>query len=145
MAKQNYSNHVRVYPLHHLVFYPVILFLLVLSIRNAVHEDSWSSVWVVVAALCFVIAWLSFMTRQHYALTLQNRIVQLEMRLRYFQLTTKRFEPLEATLGFGRIAALRFAPDEELIPLIEKTLSQNLSAKEIKKSIRNWHADHSRV
>ena len=85
------------------------------------------------------------MLRQHYALGNQNRIVRLEMRLRYYQLTGKRFEPLEQQLLFGQIAALRFASDEELLPLIDRTLKENLSAKQIKQSVVNWQADDMRV
>jgi hypothetical protein len=40
---------------------------------------------------------------------------------------------------------LRFAPDEELIALIEKTLTQHLSGIEIKKAIVNWKDDYFRV
>ena len=35
------------------------------------------------------------MLRQHYALTLQNRIIRLELRYRYFTLTGKRFEEID--------------------------------------------------
>jgi hypothetical protein len=85
------------------------------------------------------------MLRQHYALGNQNRIIRLEMRLRFYQLTNKRFDPLEQNLSFGQIASLRFASDEELPELIEKAINQNLSPKEIKKSIKNWQADYMRA
>jgi hypothetical protein len=93
----------------------------------------------------FLIGWLSFMTRQHYALTVQNRVVRLEMRLRYFELTGKRFEPYETELGFDRIAALRFASDPELPDLLVRALSENLSAKAIKQAVKNWVPDNMRV
>ena len=85
------------------------------------------------------------MMRQHYALTLQNRIVRVEMRLRYFQITGNRFEPVEAKLSFGQIAALRFSSDEELLSLVENTLLHDLPPGEIKKQIVDWQADHMRV
>ncbi|RYG08234.1 MAG: hypothetical protein EOO07_25980 [Chitinophagaceae bacterium] len=145
MKKQDYSHHTKVYTPHHLVFYPLIIFLLSISIRYAITDAANTAVWVMLA-LCFaMITFLAFMTRQHYALTLQNRLVRLEMRLRYFQLTGKRLEKVEDKLGFGRIAALRFASDEELPGLLDKALSENMSSDEIKKSINNWTADHMRV
>lgn len=98
-----------------------------------------------IAAIIFVVIWLSFMMRQHYALGLQNRLVRLEMRLRYFELSGKRFEPVEARLSFGQIAALRFASDEELPALLEKAMRENLSPRSIKKSIVTWRPDHMRV
>jgi len=88
---------------------------------------------------------LSFMTRQHYALTCQNRIVRLELRLRYYQLTNQRLEIIENQLSFKQLAALRFASDEELVGLIKRTLEENLSPADIKKSINNWVADTMRV
>lgn len=97
------------------------------------------------AAVVMLIAWLSFMMRQHYSLVPQNRIIRLEMRLRYLQLYGKRFEPVEAKLRFKQIAALRFASDEELPLLLERTLQENLSSRSIKKLISDWQADHMRV
>ena len=85
------------------------------------------------------------MLRQHYALGNQNRIVRLEMRLRYYQLTGKRLEPLEEKLSFGQIAALRFASDAELLPLMERAEKENLSPKQIKQAIQNWQGDYMRV
>lgn len=85
------------------------------------------------------------MMRQHYALTCQNRIVRLEMRLRYYQLSGKRLEDIEPRISFDQLAALRFASDEELIILIEKTLQENLTPRDIKTAIRYWNADNMRV
>lgn len=85
------------------------------------------------------------MMRQHYALTCQNRTVRLEMRLRYYQLTNQRLEPIEQRLTFGQLAALRFASDEELEPLLQRTLTEGLTPDQIKKSIKNWIPDNMRV
>ncbi len=85
------------------------------------------------------------MLRQHYALGNQNRIIRLEMRLRYYILTQKRFEEIEKQLSKGQVLALRFAPDEELPSLVEKAIRENLTPDQIKKSIRNWLPDHHRV
>lgn len=85
------------------------------------------------------------MLRQHYALTLQNRMVLLEMRFRYFTLTNQRLELLEDKLNFGQIAALRFASDEELPELIKKAIADGLSGDDIKRLIKNWLPDNRRV
>lgn len=102
-------------------------------------------IWAVIAALCTCVIWLSFMMRQHYALSNQNRIVLLEMRVRYFILTGKRFEEKENKLSFKQIAALRFAPDEEFLPLLERTLNEQLSPDAIKRAVKNWNEDNRRV
>lgn len=85
------------------------------------------------------------MLRQHYALGNQDRIVRLELRFRYYVLTGKRLEPLESNLSIRQMAALRFAPDEELPAMVERAIKENLSAPQIKKSIVHWLPDHMRV
>lgn len=145
MATQSYAHHTRWYPPHHFVFYPLLLALMVGAIFCARRYPDDQTLWYVIAASLFLLGALSFITRQHYALTLQNRLVRLEMRLRYYQLTGQRLEPMEEKLGFGRIAAMRFAGDEELPALVERTLAENLSADAVKRSIQHWVADDVRV
>ena len=145
MKDQNYKNHIRFYPPHHFVFYPVILALIIISIRYAFTNPEKRPEALGFAVVFILLGWLSFMVRQHYALTVQNRIVRLEMRCRYFELTQKRFELFEQEFSFAQIAALRFASDEELPALVDETLKMRLSPDEIKHSIRHWRPDHMRV
>ena len=145
MSKQQFSNHAKYYFPHHFIFYPVTVILLAVSIYFADKNPDKKLEWYMFAVVVLLIAWVSFMMRQHYALTTQNRVIRLEMRLRYFQLYGKRFEPVEAKLRFRQIAALRFASDEELPLLLERTLQENLSPRSIKKLITDWQADHMRV
>lgn len=145
MPAQSYHNHTRWYPPHHFILYPLLILATGAAVWASFHYPHDHFLWIGIAAALLFLGFLSFMTRQHYALTLQNRLVRLEMRVRYHQLTGRRLEPLEEKLGFGRIAALRFAGDEELPALTERTLTENLSADDIKKSIRHWMADDMRV
>ena len=145
MSKQQFSNHAKYYFPHHFIFYPVTAILLAVCIYFAEKHPDKKLEWYMFAIVVLLIAWVSFMMRQHYALTTQNRVIRLEMRLRYFQLYGKRFEPVEAKLRFRQIAALRFASDEELPLLLERTLQENLSPLSIKKLITDWQADHMRV
>ena len=85
------------------------------------------------------------MVRQHYALWLQNRIVRLEFKQRYFELFNTRSDEVEEKLNFGQIAALRFAYDEEFKELLYKALNEKMSGDQIKKSIKKWRADHNRI
>ena len=143
MKQQDYRNHVRYYPAHHFIFYPIAIALLFTSIGFAIKEQS--KVWWMISGLIFLLGWLSFMVRQHYALTLQNRLIRLEMRYRYYRLTQTAFEPIEMQLSFRQLAALRFASDVEMPLLVKKTLAENLSPSRIKKSISHWIPDHMRV
>jgi hypothetical protein len=80
-----------------------------------------------------------------YALKNQNRIIRLEMRQRYLELANKPFNGVEKKLRLSQIKALRFAGDEELLPLIDKSIKENLKSKYIKQSIKNWQEDKHRV
>lgn len=145
MARQNFKNHIRYYTTHHFIFYPLLLIALILSVVAYNHHPEQGEVWIAIIAIFIFIGWSSFMMRQHYALGNQDRIVRLELRFRYFVITGKRLEPLESNLSTRQMAALRFAPDEELPALMERTLKENLSAHQIKNLIVHWLPDHMRV
>lgn len=145
MKAQNYKSHSRYYYPHHFIFYPIVFGLFILSMLGYIKSHEHKIEFALLAALMFLVGWLSFMMRQHYALNNQNRIIRLELRLRYYQLTSERFEFLEEKLSFAQIAALRFASDAELPELTHRVLENNLSPDEIKKSIKNWIPDYMRV
>jgi hypothetical protein len=85
------------------------------------------------------------MLRQHYALTLQDRIVLLELRYRFFATTGERLEMYENMLTQGQLFALRFAHDDQLLLLIRKAINEELSPDAIKQSIKDWKPDNRRV
>jgi hypothetical protein len=142
---QNYKNHIRYYPAHHFIFYPFALILIAFGIYRVVKNDADKNLWIAVLCVSVLMTSLSFMMRQHYALNNQNRIVRLELRFRYFEITGKRLEPFERQLNINQLAALRFASDEELEALVARSANENLSPDEIKKTIKNWLPDHMRV
>ncbi len=145
MKKQNYKNHVRFYEPYHFILLPLLLITIIISAYQIFHSPFNRSLHIWVTIVLLFVFWTAFMLRQHYSLGNQNRIVRLEMRLRYFQLTGNRFEPLEKRLSFNQISALRFASDDELIPLTERAVNEKLSPKDIKKSIVHWQGDYMRV
>lgn len=142
---QNYSNHIRFYPPHHFVFYPLMLVVIVFGVWQVINDEGNRLLWIFVTLLSAVIIWLAWMLRQHYALTLQNRLVLLELRYRYFTVTGKHLEEFESQLTEGQLFALRFAPDDEIEALAERAVKENLSPNTIKKSIKRWRADNRRV
>lgn len=142
---QNYQNHKRYYTPHHFIFLPLLGLLISLAIYKSFQDEAHQLEWMLFGTTIFCLLYLTLMLRQHYALGNQNRIVRLEFRLRYFELMGKSSKEVEKQLSFGQIAALRFAPDEEFIPLLEKTLHKKLSADNIKQSIKNWEADSMRL
>lgn len=145
MEPQNYQNHIRYYAAHHFVFYPVVIALFIACIIGLCRTTEQHLLWIVLAALTGALGWFSFMTRQHYALGNQNRIARLELRFRYYVVTHKRFEEIERQLSLAQILALRFASDEELEELTEKTIREKLSPDVIKRSVKNWTPDYMRL
>ena len=144
MKAQSYKNHIRFYLPHHFVYYPIIMTFLSFSIYFIFTTED-SLIWVFISAVFVVLFCLAFMLRQHYALTLQNRIVRMELRYRYFSITGKRLEDFEHQLNDDQLFALRFAPDNELLALIKKAMNENLSGTTIKKAINHWKGDYERV
>lgn len=141
---QNYKNHLRFYPLHHFVLTPLSLAYLGLVIasddfQNATGLDALREL------LLPILIFFLLLIARIYALKNQDRLIRLEMRQRYFELTGQSFFEKEKKLGMKKIIALRFASNEELATLVEKALAENLSPKDIKQSIQNWQADNMRV
>ncbi|RYY69484.1 MAG: hypothetical protein EOO13_09395 [Chitinophagaceae bacterium] len=145
MSKQNYQNHKRYYPAHHFIFLPLVGFATGFGFYKAGSDESNSLTWLLFGIASFFILYLAIMLRQHYALNNQNRIVRLEFRLRYFELTGHSSLVVEKQLNFGQIAALRFANDIEFKILLDRAIAENLSADDIKRSIKDWQADDMRV
>mgnify|MGYP007020375136 FL=1 len=146
---QNLKNHRKFYPLHHFIFYPVTLALLVFSVvklwNNINVNSEYLTIWAVISAIIVLIIVLSLMLRQHYALGLQDRIIINEIKFRYFALAGNRLESLPYQFSDAQIFALRFSEDEDLMELINNTIENDWSSSEIKQNIKNWKADNKRI
>ncbi|MHA8070071.1 DUF6526 family protein [Aquirufa ecclesiirivi] len=138
---QDYESHTRYYHLHHFIILPLALFLFIWTIELTLEDPADNWLYLLVGVLFILISFIN----RIYANRNQDRIIRLEMRLRYFQLTQVPFTEKENLLNIRQIVALRFASDEELLPLIDRAILNNLSSKEIKKSIHNWQGDFLRV
>jgi hypothetical protein len=142
MKQQNYENHSKIDPLYHFGISLLSIVTLVLSITFFVKNVGTE------ALLSFIVLFASvtflFMTvkLRLYALQLQDRIIRDEENFRYYRLTGNLLDP---TISMKQVIALRFSPDEEFPGLVERTLTEDLTAKDIKKAVQNWRADHQRV
>lgn len=145
METQNYNNHRKYYPPHHFIFLPLLFFLEIFGMYKIFKDSEHELLWILFSVMIFLIFYLAIMVRQHYALGLQNRLVRLEFKQRYFELFNERSDAVEDKLNFSQIAALRFAYDDEFKELLYKALHENISGDEIKKSIKKWRADRIRV
>lgn len=145
MKNQNYNNHRKFYAPHHFIYLPLLVILEIVGIVQIFRDESNQLLWILFSTIIFLLIFLAMMVRQHYALGNQNRIIRLEFKQRYFEIYNKRSDEIVEKLNFGQIAALRFAYDDEFKILLNKTLSENISGDEIKKSISKWRPDHHRV
>jgi hypothetical protein len=81
-----------------------------------------------------------------FALTVQDRVIRLEERLRYEKLFPEDLKARIPEFTRGQLVALRFASDAELPELARKVLSENLTdRKAIKQLVKNWRPDHLRA
>ncbi|KFF19273.1 DUF6526 family protein [Chryseobacterium sp. JM1] len=145
MNEQNYKNHRKFYPSHHFIYLPILIILEIFGIYKIWDNPENQLIWILFSIVIFLLFYLAFMTRQHYALGLQNRMVMLEFKQRYFEIFGKRSDEVADQLKFSQIAALRFAYDDEFKELLGRALKENISGDEIKRSIKNWRADHQRI
>lgn len=144
MKQQNYASHARLVTGFHMVTFALILAILILSVINffyVVGEPLWLFTGLIPVLVSVVLVLIAFYARA-FALKAQDKAIRAEESLRYYILTGKA---LPASLRMNQIIALRFAPDEELLPLTDRAIKENLSSKEIKMAILNWKADHNRA
>lgn len=95
--------------------------------------------------LAGILAITTVIWARQQALTNQKRTIRLEMRLRYFILTGKPFNPLENKLSTDQLIALRYASDAELLSLLDLTLKEQLGSAQIKRKIKRWKGDFHQV
>ena len=140
--KQTYKNHVHFVPLYHYLTFLAMLILTAGAVYNLVTSKTEQVLQsLLFLLLVFTLISVSFHNRS-FALKAQDRAVRAEENFRYFVLTGN---PLPSGLTIYQIIALRFAGDEEFVSLVERTLRENLTPKEIKQAVKNWKADYHRA
>jgi hypothetical protein len=144
-APQNLKNHTRFFPPFHFFVLPLLLLNFIVSIYITIREwpnDKYIHLWwIVMAVVFFIMAGIA----RGSSLTVQDRVIRLEERLRLAALLPAEDRAHIDELSIKQLIALRFASDAELPSLFRKTLTQNLEPKAIKQSIVNWRGDYNRV
>lgn len=139
---QSFETHRQVVPV-----YLTALGILFLNILWSVYRlvvvasaDAFVSLLVAIALLMIALY------ARKFALTVQNRLIRLEMRLRLQELLPPDLQGRIKELSHGQLIALRFAGDAELPGLCRRVLDEGLTDKTaIKKLIKDWQADHLRA
>ena len=139
---QTFANHGRLDPWFHFFLAPISLIIFIASIVHLVrHFHPWGIVHVVLAFAFFI---LVFKLRS-YPLKVQDRVIRLEERLRLAMLLPEPLRSRINELDVRQLIALRFASDAEIPTLVERTLNEKLTPKQIKQGIQNWRPDNFRV
>jgi hypothetical protein len=141
---QSYEKHVKLVPAYHYVLFFLVVTTLIGSIVNFYqslgdHERLYNAA--LILSISIMIGIIFGLVRA-FPLKAQDRAIRAEENLRHFALTGKLLDP---RLKMSQIIGLRFASDAEFPALASKAANQNLPLKEIKKSVKNWRADHDRL
>jgi hypothetical protein len=144
MTEQNFANHAKTVPAFHLFVLPVLF----LNVGWSVYRwklSLWSldgAVWV----LTSVAILMGFMLTRMFALSVQDRVIRMEERLRCERLLPQDLQPRIVEFEPGQLISLRFASDSELPALARKVLDEKIKdRKAIKQQIKNWRPDYLRA
>jgi len=146
---QNFANHTRFDPLFHFFLAPVFILGVILALihffahlSHSSFRDDFHAGLIILLAVALVV-WLT--KTRLYALKVQDRVIRLEERLRLTQLLPDPLRSRIPELTEDQLIGIRFASDAEVPKLVERTLKERLSRKQIKQAIVNWRADNWRV
>jgi Family of unknown function (DUF6526) len=139
---QTFDNHVRQVP----VFVVGQLILIVnfvgriVNLRNGISFRSVMDVFVGFALIAL------FVFARNSTVTVQSRLIRLEMQLRLERLLSAELRARIPALTLDQLISLRFASDAELPALAQKVLDEKLTdRKTIKKLVKDWQADWLRA
>jgi dolichyl-phosphate-mannose--protein O-mannosyl transferase len=136
---QNFENHAKFVPAFHIGVLGIFAANLIWSLYRVVHAFSGGAVMSLLLAIAFLL--VAFYARI-FALTVQDRVIRLEMRLRMLQLFPADLQSRIPEFTVNQLVALRFASDAELPGLARKVLEGKVDdRKAIKKMIQNWLPD----
>jgi hypothetical protein len=144
MQEQSYAKHAKFVPMFHYVLFGVIVLSFIGSLVNlwqsfGDHARIYNAS--LISAIMVALVLLFYFTRT-FSMGVQDRAIRAEENLRHFALTGKLLDP---RLTLRQIVGLRFASDAEFAELARKAAEGNMTQDEIKKSVKNWRADHDRV
>lgn len=142
-ATQNYANHRRFFPLFHFVALPIVAANVVVAARALLRDHSLHAGWWLVLSIGLLVGFLAFRTM---AVTVQDRLIGLEMRLRLAAVLPHERRGRIPDLSLRQLIGLRFASDAELPALIDRCLKGELTTTDqVKREIREWRPDFVRA
>jgi hypothetical protein len=141
VAEQSFASHAH----HPVATYVASVFTLVALIASV---GAWLFGWptlalAVVSVSCAAAVFVSI--SRTYITRLQDRIIMLEMKVRCAEVLPPEQRVQLGALGPKQIVALRFASDEELGPLLDRAVREQLPPREIKRAVKRWRPDYLRT
>ena len=139
---QNFENHARQVPIFALG--NLVLFVnLVGRLIDLRHGISFGPVMDVLVSAALITL---FVMARNSVVTVQDRLVRLEMRLRLAGVLPADLLPRIPEFTVAQLVSLRFASDAELPALARKVLDEKLDdRKAIKRMVKDWQADYLRA
>ena len=140
---QSFENHVRYLPAYHFVAFPLFFINFCYAAYQAVVHPSAASVIGLILAVGLVL--LFFLSRT-MVVTVQDRVIRLEERLRMRALLPADLQPRIDEFTVKQLVALRFASDAELPALARRVVEGKIEdQKAVKKMVASWRADDQRA
>ncbi len=139
---QTLANHGKLVPVYHVLAFGILLVNLGYGALQCWRAPSFAIVlqlWLGVALL------ILFLAMRVFALSVQDRVIRLEERLRLERLLPAELRARIPELSTAQLVALRFASDGELAELVRTVFAEQLvDRRAIKQRIREWRPDYER-
>ena len=140
---QTFENHARFFPPFHFVVLPLLTISLFGALYRAGVHFSGATLFDVGLAVALILLALS---ARMMAVTVQDRVIRLEERLRMRALLPADLQPRIDEFTVPQLVSLRFASDEELPALAREVLDKHIEdRKAIKQKVTRWRADYLRA
>ena len=136
---QNFENHVRVVPAYHMFVFGVFVINFIWRLVQLKDGITFASIMNILVAAAFLVL---FFYARIFSLTVQDRVIRLEMRMRLERLLSSDLRSRIPEFTVPQLISLRFAGDDELPALARQVLDEKLrDRKSIKRRVKNWQAD----
>lgn len=140
---QSYENHRRYFPLYHYIALPIVVVNILIVLGELLRVPTLRQGWLLVFAVGVA---AGFVACRASILTVQDRLIGLEMRLRLAAVLPPELRVRIPELRVRQLVALRFAGDAELPMLVQRCLNGELrTPDEVKRQIRDWRSDFVRA
>lgn len=139
---QSFANHGKIVPVYHGLAFAILLVNLGYCSVELWRAPGFAAALGLALALALLIL---FFAMRVFAISVQDRVIRLEERLRLERLLPADLRARIPELGIPQLVALRFASDGELVELVRAVLAEKLvDRRAIKRRIRDWRPDYDR-